>query len=78
MAADICVDVAKYSHAIGENKDRTIPWTHLTSSDLSLVLKGEDTDIRNGRLCMQIVQGNAAHVWYSHHIHFSGPPNVVL
>jgi hypothetical protein len=74
MAADICVDVAKYSHAVGENPDRTIPWTHLTSSNISLVLKGEDTDIRNGRLYMHIVQGTEAQVWYSNHLHLFGPP----
>jgi hypothetical protein len=60
MSADICVEVAKYSHAIGENPDRTVPWIHHTASNMSLVLKDEDTHYHNGRLCMQIVQGNAA------------------
>jgi hypothetical protein len=60
MVVNVRVIVAKYSHALGENPDRTVSWTHLTSSSVFLVLKGEDTHIQNGQLCMQIVQGNAA------------------
>lgn len=57
MAADICVDVAKYSHALGENPDRTVPWVHQAASNMSLVLRGENTHNDNSRLCMQIVRG---------------------
>jgi hypothetical protein len=61
MAADMCVTVAKYSHAIGvNNSDHTIPWIHHTASNIFLVLKGEDTYIQNGRLIMKVVQGNTA------------------
>jgi hypothetical protein len=60
MAADICVAVGKYSHAIGVRPDNTIPWTHVAATDLFLVLKGEDTHIQNGRLILQVVQGNSA------------------
>jgi hypothetical protein len=60
MAADICVTLAKYSHAIGENSGGTISWTHHTASNMSLVLKSEYTHTQNDRLHMQVVQGNAA------------------
>jgi hypothetical protein len=57
----MCVKIAKYSHALGVNSDNnTIPWTHHTASDIFTVLKGDDTHIQNGRLYMQVVQGNAA------------------
>ena len=60
MAADMCVAVGKYSHAIGVKPDNTIPWTHIAASDVFLVLKGENTHIQNGRLMLQVVQGNSA------------------
>lgn len=60
MAADMCVAVGKYSHAIGVKLDNTIPWTHVAATDLFLVLKGEDTHIQNGQLILQVVQGNSA------------------
>jgi len=60
MAADMCVAVGKYSHAIGVKPDNTIPWTHVAATDLFLVLKGEDTHIQNGQLILQVVQGNSA------------------
>jgi len=59
MAADMCVAVAKYSHATGVKTDNTIPWTHVVASNVFLVLKGEDTHIQNGQLVLQVVQGNA-------------------
>ncbi|KAM0723437.1 hypothetical protein Q7P37_000423 [Cladosporium fusiforme] len=60
MAADICVNVAKYSHATGVLSDNTIPWTHIVASNVCLLLKGEDTDIQNGHLYLQAIQGNTA------------------
>jgi hypothetical protein len=60
MAADICVAVAKYSHATGVKSDNTIPWTHIVASNVFLVLKGEHTHIQNGQLILQVVQGNTA------------------
>lgn len=60
MAADMCVAVTKYSHATGVKADNTIPWTHIVTSNVFLVLKGEDTHIRNGQLLLQVVQGNSA------------------
>ena len=60
MAADTCVAVGKYSHAIGVKPDNTIPWIHVAATDLFLVLKGEDTHIQNGQLILQVVQGNTA------------------
>ena len=60
MAADMCVAVGKYSHAIGVKPDNTIPWTHIAASDVFLVLKGENTHIQNGRLMLQVVKGNSA------------------
>ena len=59
MATDMCVAVAKYSHATGVKTDNTIPWTHVVASNVFLVLKGEDTHIQNGQLVLQVVQGNA-------------------
>ena len=62
MAADMCVTVTKYSHAIGEKRDGrnnvSIPWIHDEASNMFIVLKGENTYIQNGRLTMQVVQGN--------------------
>jgi len=60
MAADMCVAVGKYSHAIGVKPDNSIPWTHVSASDVFLVLKGKDTHIQNGQLILQVVQGNTA------------------
>ena len=60
MAADMCVAVGKYSHAVGVKPDNTIPWTHVAGTDLFLVLKGQDTHVQNGRLILQVVQGNSA------------------
>lgn len=60
MAADMCVAVTKYSHATGVKSDNTIPWTHIVTSNVFLVLKGGNTHIRNGQLLLQVVQGNSA------------------
>jgi hypothetical protein len=60
MAANMCVAVGRYSHAIGVKSDNTIPWIHIAASDVFLVLKGEDTHIQNGQLILQVVQGNSA------------------
>jgi hypothetical protein len=60
MPADMCVAVAKYSHAIGVNPDNTIPWIHVAASNVYLVLKGENTHRQNGQLTLQVVQGNSA------------------
>ena len=60
MAADMCVAVGKYSHAVGVKSDNTIPWTHVAGTDLFLVLKGQDTHIQDGQLILQVVQGNSA------------------
>ena len=59
MAADMCVAVAKYSHAIGVQPDNTIPWIHVAASNLYLVLKGENTHTQNDRLILQVIQGNS-------------------
>ena len=59
MAADMCVAVTKYSHAIGVRPDNTIPWVHVVASNVFLVLKGEDTQIPNSMLLMQVIQGNS-------------------
>lgn len=56
----MCVAVGKYSHATGVKPDNTIPWTHIAASDVFLVLKGENSHIQNGRLMLQVVQGNSA------------------
>ena len=59
MAADICVNVAKYSHAIGVQPDNTIPWTHVAASNVYLVLKGGNTHTQNDQLILQVIQGNS-------------------
>lgn len=69
MAVDICVAVAKYSHATGVTSDNTIPWTHIVASNVFLVLKGEDTHIPNGQLLLQVVQGNSALVSVDEHMY---------
>lgn len=78
----VTVAVSKYSHAIGEKHDNrnnvTIPWIHHEASDIFLVLKDEDTYIQNGRLSMQVVQGNAALVRNSDHSNPSESPNAVI
>lgn len=59
MAVDICVNVAKYSHATGVRPDNVIPWTHLVASDVFLILEGEDTHRHNGQLRLRVIQGNS-------------------
>lgn len=56
MATDICLPVLKYSHAIGM-RDNTVPWTHITASDLFVIVKGVATQVVDGRLTLRIVQG---------------------
>lgn len=59
MATDLCTPVLKYSHAIGVNKDHTVPWTHLTASDMFMIIKGKSsTNMRDERLMLKIVHGN--------------------
>jgi hypothetical protein len=78
MAVDICVAVAKYSHATGVKPDNTIPWTHIVASNVAIVLKGEDTHIPNGQMLLQVVQGTSAlvsnHAYRQHRL----PSNVAL
>jgi len=60
MAIDICVGCTKFSHAVGVRpEDNTIPWTHLSATDLCLLIRGQDASARDGELVLQVVQGNA-------------------
>lgn len=59
MTADICVAANKYSYATGVRPDNVIPWTHIVASDVFVILKGEDTHIRDGQLYLRVVQGNS-------------------
>ena len=58
MATDICLPVLKFSHATGVRSDHTIPWTHISASNLFVIVKGSDTHVRDGHLELRIVQGN--------------------
>ncbi|KAK3707761.1 hypothetical protein LTR37_011938 [Vermiconidia calcicola] len=55
--ADLCLSVLKLSYATGVREDNTIPWTHLTASDIFVVVKGKDVEIADQQLGLRIVQG---------------------
>ncbi|KAK3678508.1 hypothetical protein LTR78_001805 [Recurvomyces mirabilis] len=57
MATDLCLRVLKFSHALGVRADNTIPWTHLQASDIFAVVRGKDTQIADGQLSLDVVQG---------------------
>lgn len=58
MGTDICFPVARYSHAVGLRADGTVSWTHITSSNLFIILKGTDKDVTDDKLMLRIVQAN--------------------
>ena len=58
MATDICLPFLKFSHATGVRNDNSIPWIHLSASDIFVVVKGVNTHIRDGQLMIRIIQGN--------------------
>jgi len=58
MGADICFSLRKYSHASGTRTDGSIPWTHISSNNLFIIVKGTDRSIANEQLTLRIVQGN--------------------
>lgn len=57
MGTDICLPVAKNSHATGVHGN-TIQWTHILSSNLFIILKGSDQQIGDEKLMLRIVQAN--------------------
>ncbi|KAK4580119.1 hypothetical protein LTR86_000322 [Recurvomyces mirabilis] len=57
MATDLCLRVLKFSHALGVRADNTIPWIHLQASDIFAVVRGKDTQIADGQLSLDVVQG---------------------
>lgn len=60
MGTDICLPVARYSHAVGLHADGTVSWTHINSSSLFIILKGTDKDATrlDDKLMLRIVQAN--------------------
>lgn len=58
MGSDICLPVAKYSHAIGLRDDNTVPWTHVSSSNLFVIVKGTDKDMQDEKLVLRVVQAS--------------------
>lgn len=62
MAIDVCLPVAKYSHADGLSSDNTVPWTHIVGVDIFLVLKGVDGAMTNNQLSLRIIQGTRTQV----------------
>ena len=59
MATDICFPVLKFSYATGVRSDNSIPWTHLTASNIFVIVKGTETNVEDGKLSMRIVQANS-------------------
>jgi len=59
MGSDVCVSVAKYSHATGITAENSIPWTHLAANDLFLLLNGKDHDAEDGELTLRVMHGTA-------------------
>ena len=58
MATDVCFPILKFSYATGVRSDNTIPWTHLTASNIFVIVKGAKTQVEDGQLTMRIVQAN--------------------
>ena len=58
---ELCFPVLKFSHATGVRSDNTIPWTHLSASDLYVVVDGVSTR----RLGFRIIQKTTVLVRWS-------------
>ena len=58
MPTNICLQISKYSYATGQ-RDGSVPWTQITDlTNLFIVLKGIDTQVVDGQLSLEIIQGN--------------------
>ncbi|KAK3714077.1 hypothetical protein LTR37_008106 [Vermiconidia calcicola] len=66
--ADLCLSVLKLSYATGVREDNTIPWTHLTASDIFVLVKGKDVGIADQQLDLRIVQGTTVLVGLTRYI----------
>ena len=60
MATDICLPILKFSYATGVRGDNTIPWTHLSATDVFVLVNGTNSNDPNSQLTMRVVQGNNA------------------
>lgn len=59
MGTDICLPVGKYSHATGVRDNNTVPWSHLASTSLFIIVKGTDSAaVKDEKLMLRIVQGS--------------------
>lgn len=58
MAANLCLQVLKFSYATGVSSDNTIPWKHILAPNMSIIVKGSDTGVAEEDLSMRIVQAN--------------------
>ena len=56
MGTDICLPVAKYSHAVGLRPDKSVDWSHISSSNLFVILQGTDGSTRDEKLKLRVVQ----------------------
>lgn len=66
MGTDICLPVGKYSHATGVRANNTVPWNHLASPNLFIIVKGTDKAAQDEKLMLRIVQGNDVLVGFRH------------
>lgn len=57
MAFKITFDVTKFSEALSAPGPTKIDWTHITASNMQVVLKGSDSRFSDGNLHMDVVQG---------------------
>ena len=55
MGSDFCFPLTKYSHAIGLRDDKTVPWNHVTSSNIFVIVKGVDKGIKDETLTLRVV-----------------------
>ncbi|GAB7363447.1 hypothetical protein MBLNU230_g3721t1 [Neophaeotheca triangularis] len=63
MATDVRIHVVKYSHAIGVNPDRSVPWSHLTVPELFMLLQGKNQGTsRDQHLMLTVVRCNTESV----------------
>lgn len=55
---DICLQFTKFSHALGVRPNGTIAWSHVTSDNLFVLVKGSEPDAGSGQLLMRIINNN--------------------
>lgn len=55
---DICLQFTKFSYALGTKPSGAIAWSHVTSDNLFVLVKGSEPNAGNGQLIMRIIDNN--------------------